>query len=226
MLLAIDTATANASLALYDDRQVWAERTWFAGRSHTTELLPAIDAMCTQVNVAPADLLGVAVAIGPGSFTGMRVGLAAAKGLALALRVPIVGIATLDAMAEPFRWQDRPVYAVVHAGRGRFAVARYGHAGGAWGREGEYRLVTPAGLPVRGGEPVIYAGELDDEARSALRETMGERAVIASPAHAVRRAAMLAEMAWPRIVRREGDDIASLAPIYLHTLQEQEPVRE
>ncbi|MGQ9668448.1 MAG: tRNA (adenosine(37)-N6)-threonylcarbamoyltransferase complex dimerization subunit type 1 TsaB [Anaerolineae bacterium] len=217
MLLAIDTATRNASIALYDDTQVWAERIWFSDYNHTVELTPNIVDMFGQLHLAPADLRGVAVAIGPGSFTGMRIGLSVAKGLCLALGIPIKGVPTLDVVAQPFAGSDLPVCAVVHAGRGRFCAALYRSVDGQWTREGEFQLVTPDRLPALARGKTIFCGELDEEARQAIRQALGRHAVIATPAQSVRRAAVLAEMAWPALAAHQGDDLASLSPIYLHT---------
>ena len=221
VLLAIDTATQNASVALYDDRQVWAERAWFSERNHTIELLPAIAAMLAGQRLVPTDLKGVAVAIGPGSFTGMRIGVSVAKGLGLSLGIPVVGIPTLDVVAWPYANQRLPVCAVVHAGRGRFCVATYQRGRGKWSRQGEFRLVAPACLPAGVTGQTIFCGELDGEARQAIAAALGDQAIIASPAQSVRRAAVLAELAWERITAGQGDDLAALAPIYLHHAAEE-----
>ena len=219
MLLAIDTATWHASVALYGGTTVLAERTWFSDRNHTVELMPAIVQMMAGQHLAPAALRGLAVAIGPGSFTGMRVGLSVAKGMALALGIPIVGIPTLDVAAEPFSDQRLPVCAVVHAGRGRFCRALYGRQRGKWARRSEFELVAPDGLPAGISGATLFCGELDDEAREAIAAALGDDGVIAPPARALRRAAILAEMAWERVVAGDGDDLASLSPIYLHSAQ-------
>ena len=219
MLLAIDTATQVASVALYDDSRVWAERTWFTDRNHTVELMPAIAQMCAQQRVSPADLIGVAVTIGPGSFTGMRIGLSVAKGMALSLGIPLVGIPTLDIVAEPFSNQRLPVRAVVHAGRGRFSATTYKRQRGKWTRQDEFQILQPTMLPVGVTGKTIFCGELDQEARDAILEALGDQAIIAPPARSLRRAAILAEMAWKRVAAGQGDDLTLLSPIYLHTAQ-------
>jgi tRNA threonylcarbamoyladenosine biosynthesis protein TsaB len=220
VILAIDTATQNASVALYDSRQVWAERVWNSDRNHTIELMPAVAAMLSGLRLTPRELRGVAVAMGPGSFTGMRIGLSVAKGLAISLGIPVVGVPTLDIMGQPFSDQRVPVCAIVHAGRGRFCAATYKRVRGVWSRQGEFRLVTPAALPDGIGDPTIFCGELDDEAREALRTALGEKAIFVSPARNVRRAAFLAELAWDRLAAGAGDDVAALSPIYLNPVQE------
>lgn len=217
MLLAIDTATRHASVALYDDSTVWAERSWVSDRNHTVELMPTIVQMVEQQGGAPANLRGVAVTIGPGSFTGMRIGLSVAKGIGLSLGIPVVGIPTLDVVAEPFSDQRLPVCAIAHAGRGRFCAAVYRRQRGKWARQGEFQLLAPAGLSALGEGKTIFCGELDEEARTAILEALDDQAIIAPPARSMRHAAILAEMAWERIAAGQGDDLAALSPIYLHT---------
>ena len=132
MLLAIDTSTSWISLALYDGFSVLYETTWQSQHHHTVELAPAVDELFERTGYKPADLTGVAVATGPGSFTSLRIGLAAAKGLALALKIPLVGVPTLDILAAAQPLDDIPLIAVLHAGRTRLAYVTYLVEGGAW----------------------------------------------------------------------------------------------
>ena len=126
MLLALDTSTRFAGIALYAaDRGLIAETNWHAGMQHTVSLMPRVSWMLEAQGAQVSDLTAVAVALGPGSFTGLRVGLAAAKGLALAAGMPIIGVPTLDVTAYPHHLQPLPVIAVVQAGRGRVCWARY-----------------------------------------------------------------------------------------------------
>jgi tRNA threonylcarbamoyladenosine biosynthesis protein TsaB len=100
-LLAIDTSGTNALVTLGEaDGTLVVERRWVAGYRHGEELLTQIDAMLTAAGVALAGLSGIVVGTGPGAFTGLRVGLATAKGLAHGLRVPIAGVATSEALLE------------------------------------------------------------------------------------------------------------------------------
>lgn len=215
MLLALDTATQNASVALYDPRQVWAERCWFSDHNHTIELMPAVQAMLTQLQLSPADLKGVAVALGPGSFTGMRIGLSVAKGLALALRIPIVGVHTLDILAHPFSELRRPTCAFVRAGRGRYCAAIYSRTRRGWGREGDFHLVNPGELAELAPEGALFCGELDAELRAAIEDRWGPAPRVATPAQALRRASVLAELAWERVAAGQGDNLTTLSPVYL-----------
>ena len=143
MLLAIDTSTRQAGIALYERRRgLLAEQIWFTANRHTEELMPAIASLFAVAGATPGDLAAVAVAIGPGSFTGLRVGLAAAKGLALAQGIPIVGIPTLDVTAYPHQRQPVPVIAIAQAGRGRVYWAPYAHGPGGWGPQEPFALST------------------------------------------------------------------------------------
>ncbi len=110
LLLAIDTATRFAGLALYDGDIIRAEKYWLSHDNHSVELMPALVDMLAQQGFAPADLAAVGVTIGPGSFTGLRIGLSVAKGLALANRLVILGIPTLDvqALVAVQRMRDLP----------------------------------------------------------------------------------------------------------------------
>ena len=100
MILAIDTATETASVALArPDGEIVSELTWRAGRNHTMHLHPTLRHLMMLAAIEPKDLTGIVATRGPGSFTGIRIGLATAKGLAQGLNVPIVGVPTLAVAA-------------------------------------------------------------------------------------------------------------------------------
>ncbi len=214
MLLAIDTATRIASLALHDGAQVRYEATWEAGRRHTVQLAPRLLAALADLGAGPEDLTGVAVTTGPGSFTGLRVGMALAKGLAMARGLPLVGVPTLDVVAAAQGRDRRPLVAVLQAGRGRICVATYRWRNG-WQRRDGPRLTTWENLTAGVDRPTLFCGEVDERGREALRR-LGDLAEILPPAHCLRRAGFLAELAWDRVRRGETDDAATLTPVYLH----------
>jgi tRNA threonylcarbamoyladenosine biosynthesis protein TsaB len=109
MLLAMDTSTQWMSLALFDGAQVIAEHTWRTSNHHSVELSPAIIELMKQAQVRMDALTGLAIALGPGSFTSLRIGLAVAKGMAFALRLPIAGIPTLEILASAIPVQNMPL---------------------------------------------------------------------------------------------------------------------
>ena len=217
MLLGIDTATQMASVALYDPSrgQVLAEESWHSVNRHTVELMPRLDRLLGQQGIAPTALAGLVVSLGPGSFTGLRIGLSVAKGLALALNLPIAGIPTLDVVAQPHMIQPLPIWAILQAGRGRICAAQYSRRKGHWQQMGETLLTTLPELCKEVKEPSLFCGEIDAPAADGIRQRLGLEMIIATPAASVRRAAYLAELGWERLARGDVDDPASLSPIYL-----------
>ncbi len=218
MILAIDTATRTISLALRDEHEIVAEQTWRSPDHHTTELSPHIDAMLKRARIAAADLAVIGVSLGPGSFTGLRIGLSVAKGLALAQpHLALVGVPTLDivAAAQPHPEGVVQLCAVVQAGRGRVSAGFYQHEGGAWQAAGAPFIATWQDLINRLSRLTLVAGEIDPAGRAALGEHL-KQVVVADPAGSLRRAGFLAEIAYRRWRAGQVDDPAGLAPVYLH----------
>ncbi len=214
MLLALDTATRTASLALHDGLRVRYEATWEADRRHTVQLTSRVVAALEDLGLEPEALAGVAVSLGPGSFTGLRVGMALAKGLAMARYIPLVGIPTPDIVAAAQGRDRRPLVVVLQAGRGRLCAAIYRWWKGWRRREGPF-LTTWERLAAGLEKPTLFCGEVDEPGLKVLKELRG-LAELLPPAHCLRRAGFLAELAWQRIRRGETDDPATLVPIYLH----------
>ena len=217
MLLALDTSTSQMGLALYDGAQVIAEYAWRSSQRHTVELAPAISELLARCGLSMDELRALGVALGPGSFTSLRVGLALAKGLALARQLPLIGVPTLDVLAASQPASRLPLAVLLQAGRGRFALGWYKHSKNGWQARGPARVVTLDALMNEIEKPVIVCGELTSEARQRLSEE--EQIQLASPAQSVRRPAVLAELAWKRWQAGQVDEAASLAPIYLHVAE-------
>jgi tRNA threonylcarbamoyladenosine biosynthesis protein TsaB len=213
MLVAIDTATRIASLAFHDGFRLRYECTWEAGRRHTVQLTPRLAAAMDDLDLAPEDLSGVGVAIGPGSYTGLRVGLAVAKGLTLAQGLPLVGVVTLDIVAKAQGRDQRPLIAVLQAGRKRICVGTYRWREG-WQRRKRPRITTWKDLAEEVERPTLICGEVDERGVQALEESEALITLL-PPAHRLRRAGFLAELAWARIRQNQIGDPATLVPLYL-----------
>jgi tRNA threonylcarbamoyladenosine biosynthesis protein TsaB len=218
MLLAVDTSTAQVGLALYDGAQVNAEYAWRSSQRHTVELAPAIAELLTRGGFSMEDVRALGVALGPGSFTSLRVGLALVKGLALARHLPIIGIPTLDILASAQPSSKLPLAAVIQAGRGRLAVGWYKSSKIGWQAKGAARVVTLEALIDEIESPSIVCGELTSGDLQGFESKIANMH-LASPAQSVRRPAVLAELAWKRWQQGKVDDEASLAPIYLHVAE-------
>ena len=215
MLLAIDTSTARVGLALYDGAQVLGEFSWQGGQHHTQVLAPALIELLDRVEVNMDAVTALGVALGPGSFTSLRVGMAFVKGLVLARHLPVVGIPTLDVVAAPVPFADRNLAAVVTAGRGRLAVGWYNSSLEGWQAEGPAVVMTAEELENEIHKPTIICGELTAHDRQILARRF-KNVILASPAQCMRRPGVLAELAWQKWQAGQTDTAASLAPIYLH----------
>jgi tRNA threonylcarbamoyladenosine biosynthesis protein TsaB len=215
VLLAVDTSTRWIGLALYDGSQVMAEEVWQSRNNHTIELAPAVAGLLQRTETSAASLSVLAVALGPGSFTSLRIGLGLVKGMALALHLPLIGVPTLDILAASQPIQEWPLATVLQAGRGRIAVGWYSDQAGAWCAQGEARVTTVEELSQGIRKPTLICGELTAEERHLLARKR-KNAILASPASSLRRPSYLAELAWQRWEAGQVDDPVTLSPVYLH----------
>jgi tRNA threonylcarbamoyladenosine biosynthesis protein TsaB len=215
MLLALDTSTQTAGLALYDGERVLYEIIWTSNDYHTVELAPAILDAIQKSGKKIDKLDAVAVALGPGSFTGLRIGLALAKGIALARHLPVIGIPSLDILAYAQPVTNLPLAAVLRAGRGRLAIDWYQANKKSWVSQNKLEVTTAEQLMEGIETPTLVAGELNEDERHILRRKK-KLIELASPAHSLRRPGYLAELGWRRWQAGQNDDPAALTPIYLH----------
>lgn len=217
MLLAVDTSTAQVGLALYDGTQVLGEMTWTTRQHHTTELAPALAGLLSRCGVSMDMVSALGVAVGPGSFTSLRVGLSLVKGIALARHIPVIGIPTLDiiATAQPVGKHASRLITVIAAGRKRIAFSVYKNIKNEWQVQGQVRSATVDELVNEIESPTYVAGELSSEDRARLARKR-VNVLLASPVNCVRRPGILAELAWARWQNNDVDDAATLAPVYLH----------
>ena len=132
MILAIDTATRWTSIAIHDGRSVLAEHGWYGRNTQTQELSPALQTLFRQASIQASELTAIAVAIGPGSYTGLRIGLGVAKGLAMPHSIPLIGIGTLDILVAAIPPTNTDLIGVIEAGRKRIIATRYAWENGRW----------------------------------------------------------------------------------------------
>jgi tRNA threonylcarbamoyladenosine biosynthesis protein TsaB len=215
MLLALDTSTRIVGLALFDGVQILSEMMWQTKNYHTVELAPSVADMLAQSGVKASGLTALAVATGPGSFTGLRIGLALAKGMVLANRLALVGVPSLDILAAAQPLRQGPMVAVLRAGRGRLAVGWYQASNSTWRARGGVEALTAQELSERIQEPTLVCGELTEEEQRLLSRKR-KNVILAPAAQSVRRPAWLAELGWKRWLTGRVDDPNMLAPIYLH----------
>jgi tRNA threonylcarbamoyladenosine biosynthesis protein TsaB len=213
-LLALETATAATGVALLEDGRVLAEVEGEAGKGHAAALLPAVERALTQAGVGLEEIDAFAVSIGPGSFTGLRIGLASLKAFAFGTPKPVAAVPTLAALAWPLREEDGRLVACLDAQRGELYAAGWrGEAGGLAPcdpAEGVYRPEDLAALLRDQPGDVILVGEGLDPLAKALP---GIR--VAPPTCTRPRAASVGALGARMLARGLGEPASGLVPRYL-----------
>ena len=216
IVLGIDTSTPQTSVAIGSDIEILASVS-IAGRSRQESVTPALQQLLAWSGLELDRIGGVAVGVGPGLFTGLRVGVETAKTLAQVLGVPIVGITSLDALAYTVRFTSRRIAAVIDGRRGEVFAAVYRAVPGGVVRETDYLVVKPDHLVAElqtlpeevlcvGNGAILYRREIEE---------LGSRVEFASPAVAHPDAAALVELAAPRFLREEHDRLFEVVPMYI-----------
>ncbi len=225
MLLAIDTSSRHGGAVLADaDGLVLEARLWRSTANHTTQLMPAVAQLLQAQGLRAAELTGAAVALGPGPFSALRVGVSAAKGLAMAGGFPIIGEDTLLLEAWPHadlsvhpQWPDGEIpIAWLDAGRNEVAAGVFGNDAE---RLRDDRIGPPAELLSEdAGDPwaALYCGEAAWTRRDEIKALVGDRHGYAvMPWTPADRLWALAELAARRLKDGQSDDLATLQPYYL-----------
>ncbi|MGZ4139638.1 MAG: tRNA (adenosine(37)-N6)-threonylcarbamoyltransferase complex dimerization subunit type 1 TsaB [Actinomycetota bacterium] len=214
IVLGIETSTPASSVSLWSHEGRIAGTTLSRGRTHVEFLMPAILSMSSTADVPLSRLTGIAVGLGPGLFTGMRVGIATAKTLAQVLRIPIVGISSLDLLAFSVRYTQKVICACVDARRGEVFAAFYRQAPGGIVRLSDYAAWKPDELAsevVARDDDVLFVGN----GALAYGADLGEVGEVAGGATQYPRAEALCELSAPRFEREETTPVALLEPLYV-----------
>ena len=215
MQLAIDTSTDVASIALAQGSEVLAELTWHSRQNHTTQLLPYLADLLNKTGLNLQSISDIIVAKGPGSFNGLRVGISTAKGLALSLEVPIVGISTLEVEAYQHAETGLPICPIFNAGRGEIATAIYQRQNNEWRQLAAEHITTVDSLCSLIATKTVFCGEFVPSIAAQLRKRLKQKAIIPTSAAQLRRASFLAELGQQRLEAGGYDNPATLQPLYL-----------
>jgi tRNA threonylcarbamoyladenosine biosynthesis protein TsaB len=216
LVLGIETATAQVGCAIGGHEGVLASTHSARGRRHAETLVPSIEFVCRQARVELREMGAVAVDVGPGLFTGLRVGIATAKAIAQALRVPMIGINSLDLLAFPARFSSRLIAAVIDARRGEVFAARYRQVPGGVQRVNGPAVATPDDLAsdlFATGEDLLLVG--DGAIRYADRFDDWSHIEMAEQGFAHPSARSLVQLAHARALREQWVQPWDLSPLYL-----------
>ena len=212
MILALDTATPVGSVALYSSKGIVVNRYFNLGLQHSQRLFVEIEAALDTAGVEMKQLQAVAVSIGPGSFTGLRIGLSAAKGLCVAGDKALVAVSTLETLAARLPFARFPVCAILDARKREVYTALYDTADGVPVEQIGPRAIAPAKLAEeRVGLPTIYTGD----GVEVYRDLFGQQTLLAPPPCARTDAGTIGWLALSKLERGETVDIASTEPEYL-----------
>jgi tRNA threonylcarbamoyladenosine biosynthesis protein TsaB len=213
-LLAVESATLSGGVALLDGDRLLGEITLNIAITHSERLMSAVDRLLADCGLAPADLDGLAVSVGPGSFTGLRVGLATVKALAMALDLPVAAVPTLDALAARLPFADAAVCPLLDARKGEVYLSLYRWCERGMVREWDYLALPPELAAARLIAPVILLGDGIEACRPWL-DRLGEGVRLAPAAQRLPSAAAVAGLGRAALAAGAGVAAESLVPLYL-----------
>ena len=219
--LGIDSDTWTASVGVIDDQGVLAERSLAASDSQAGSLLPIVDETLTAAGLSLGELDVVAVAIGPGSFTGLRIGLSVAKGLAIGTGTPVVGVPTLEALAWVAGPRSGRIYPVMDARKGELYAAAYYRSGDDLECVEPGIAIDPVQWAARLTPPCTLIGDGVDAYAPVWRERMSAGVELVPCSVVPPRGAAVAHRGATRMRARGADDVERLEPIYLRSPQPQ-----
>jgi tRNA threonylcarbamoyladenosine biosynthesis protein TsaB len=215
----VETSTLTGAAALLEGDTVVGECRLNVAVTHSERLLPAVDHLLRAAGRTLADVDALAVALGPGSFTGLRIGVSTMKSLAFATGKPLVGVPTLDALAWTLPFAGHPVCPILDAKKGEVYAALYRTDGGRLERLWEDRAIAPERLAAALAEevpgPVVFLGDGVAPFAPLLRRLLGDDARLVPPANRLPSAATVAELGQAALERGERADPAALLPRYL-----------
>lgn len=217
LILGIETSTPQASVAIGSEQGLVASAMVARGANYNEFLLPAVRFCLEEAKLGYRNLSAVAVSLGPGLFSGMRVGVATAKAIAQTLSLPMVGMASLDLVAFEVRYAPKTICAVLDARRNEVFHAFYRSSPGGIQRMTDYRVETPGKLAIgiaSRPEEVLLVGNGALLYRDMFEE-LGTVAEIGTMTHAFPNARALVELSLPRLFREDFDSPYDLKPLYL-----------
>ncbi|MGQ9610534.1 MAG: tRNA (adenosine(37)-N6)-threonylcarbamoyltransferase complex dimerization subunit type 1 TsaB [bacterium] len=215
IMLGIETATMTGSIALMEEGRLISEYILNMKTTHSSRLMPALDIILKDSLIDKNDIDGISISIGPGSFTGLRIGLATAKGLALGLNKPIVGVPTLDALAYNVPYVSYQVCPILDAKKKEIYTCLFSYENDILIRKSPYQVISPLVLIESIHEKTIFLGDGIDAYGNILKEKLGELAIFAPKAQRLPRASIIAELGMEKLKSGEIMDIFLSEPLYV-----------
>ncbi len=214
-VFAIDTSTRSGSVAVVDDTKVVWESLFDTGVTHSELLLPSVKGILDLAGVSFDEMDVLALTLGPGSFTGVRIGVSTVKGFALVLGKPVVGVSTLEALASNFPGCAYTVVPLLDARKGEVYSAEFRWEGCDLVRVSGDRVIPPEVLLDEIDGPTLFVGDGTAKYGELIRERLGGCAILAPPESSLVRASVVARMAQRKYEKGDVLDADTFTPTYL-----------
>ncbi len=215
IVLAVDTATDSCSTALADGDRLLAEITGAQRQTHSRHLMGMIDSVLHLCGIGPRQVDGFAVSAGPGSFTGLRIGISTVKGMAMAAGKPLIGVLVTDVLAAQVSLSPWPVCVLTDARKGEVYRACYRYVSGILNKDSGEQVLSPESAVSGIDETTLFVGNGAELYQDLIREKLGVQAIFAPRENSIIRASVLARLAWERFQKGDGDDLAAFTPCYV-----------
>jgi len=214
-ILAVDTATNSCSVAATDDGKLVAELTISKDETHSKHLMESIHSVLENAGFSVADLDGLAVTVGPGSFTGLRIGISTIKGLAHALGKPVVGVSTLEALARQCGQTPHLICPLLDARKGEVYAATYRFNEGQLIQKTGARAIIPEAVVADIKSPCLFIGTGAQLYRQRIVAMAGNFAHFVAEDQNTIKASSVALLSMPRFEHNDTDEIGGLVPHYI-----------
>jgi len=214
-ILAVDTATSTCSVALADPSGTIAELNYFGKQTHAKHLATMVDRLLAQADITLAAVAAFAVDAGPGTFTGLRIGMAAVKGLAAATRKPAVGVSSLDALANQVTDESGQICCMLDARRGEVYAARYTVRDGVVAKLTREEVLAPQSAVAAHDGPCLYIGSGAVVYRDMIADQAGKNARFAAGDENHIRAASIARLGLQKLAAGDTGRALDLVPNYI-----------
>ncbi len=214
-IFAVDTSTSSCSVAIIKNQNILCEDSRTDGRTHSVNLMDMVSDLFDRSKLSPRDLFGFAVSVGPGTFTGLRIGISTVKGMAYSLGIPVVGINSLDALAFPLRNSNRPIVSMIDARRGEVYYACYNFNNGRISSSVIYNVASPekviseisSNTILVGSGAVVFASVFKDYCKT-IKILQGDR-------YNRRKASSVAFLSVDKFIYGKLDKIDTVVPYYI-----------
>jgi len=212
-ILGIETAANICGTALANEKRIIAEKNTDAKNQHSSLIFNQIDDLLKSSNIEPNQIDGVAVSIGPGSYTGLRIGLSAAKGIAFGLNIPILGIPTLDSLAQQYRGLNKNIWATLPFRRNELYLCKYSISKFGFIKNTGYLVMKTSEFLKKINHKIVVVGKVKDKVKEILESNKLIEMIPFSELGL--KSGIIAEMGIEKMKKQQTDDLFQLEPLYL-----------